>query len=261
MTLFLPPLDTLILFVLLTVRIGAIVLSLPFLGARMVPSQLKVLCVLLLSFGLFPAIQGQAMAVPQSYGILVLLVLGEVFVGLAIGFVTQILFVGIQLSGMVVSQQMGLSTASIFDPQNSSQSSIVSNFQYVLAVLIFFSVSAHHWFIFAMAESLHRIPLLELTLSKSVVMSLVTLLGNAFVTAVKMAAPMLAILVFVTVGLGIVARLVPQLNVFILSFPVNMGTGLLALSVALFYLSREIRFLYEQLGRDLVLVIRLLGEG
>jgi flagellar biosynthetic protein FliR len=237
------------------------VLVLPFWGARMVPSQLKILLVLLVSFSLYPAVQGQQVLIPQSLGVLTLCVLGEVFLGIALGLVVQIVLMGVQLSGELISQQMGLSMATLFDPQNANQTSLVANFQYIVSALIFFSTSAHHWFILALAESLHRIPLLELTASRAVAAPLIALLAHAFVVAVKLAAPVLATLLLASFGLGIVARLVPQMNVFMLSFPVNVGTGLLVMSFTLFYLLGEIRQLFGQLGRDLFTVIRLLGAG
>lgn len=261
MTLFLPALDELMRFFLLMVRLGAVVLTLPLLGSRTVPSQLKILFVLLLSLGLYPVVQAQHVVIPQSLGLLVLFVLGEAFVGMMIGFVGQILFVGVQLGGELISYQMGLSLATLFDPQNAVSSSLVTNFQYVLAVLIFFSLFAHHWFIVALAESLHMVPLLGFTISKAATMSLVTLLGKAFVVAIKLDAPIIVTLILVAIGMGIMARLVPQLNIFILSFPVNLGTGLLMLSLSLFYVLQVMRLLFGQLPRDLSLIIRLLGDG
>jgi flagellar biosynthetic protein FliR len=175
--------------------------------------------------------------------------------------VAQVLFTGIQFGGEIINQQMGLSLANIFDPENGQQNSIVTNFQYILAVLIFFSANAHHWFIYAMAESLHTVPLLGFTLTQSVVMSLVTLLGNACIMAIKIAAPVMATLFLTTLAMGLVARLVPQMNIFMLSLPATLGVGLLVLGWALPYFLGGLRMLFEQLGRDFLLVIRLLGKG
>ena len=205
--------------------------------------------------------QTQSFPTPSSPLPLGLLMLGELCIGLMIGFVAQILFTGVQFGGEIINQQMGLSLANIFDPENGQQNSIVTNFQYILAVLIFFSVGAHHWFIYAMAESLHTVPLLGFTLAQGVVMSLVTLLGNACIMAIKIAAPVMATLFLTTLAMGLVARLVPQMNIFMLSMPVTLGVGLLVLGWALPYFLGGLRMLFEQLGRDFLLVIRLLGKG
>src|SRR5262245_56703328 len=150
MTLSLLTPETLIVFLLLTIRIGAIVLSLPLLGSRNLPAQLKVLLILMLGVALYPLVQIQQVVIPQRLGHLGLIVVSEMLIGLTIGFVAQILFAGIQLGGELISQQMGLNIATIFDPHNAHQVSLVAHFQYVLAMLIFLLVPATHLFTIAM---------------------------------------------------------------------------------------------------------------
>jgi flagellar biosynthesis protein FliR len=144
MTLSLLTPETLIVFLLLTIRIGAIVLSLPLLGSRNLPAQLKVLLILMLGMALYPLVQTQQVVIPQRLGHLGLVVVSEMLIGLTIGFVAQLLFAGIQLGGEIISQQMGLHMATIFDPNSAHQASLVAHFQYVLAMLMFLSSSAHH---------------------------------------------------------------------------------------------------------------------
>jgi flagellar biosynthetic protein FliR len=160
-----------------------------------------------------------------------------------------------------MNQQMGLSFANIVDPQNGQQSSLVSNFQYIFAVLLFFSMQAHHWFIQAMAESLHAIPLLGSTVPTTVGTVIVRIFSQAFVVAVQIAAPIFATLLLVNIGLGIMARLVPQMNVFILGFPVTIGVGMIILIGALPYYTGGIRSLFGQLSSSMRTVIQLLGGG
>lgn len=261
MTLVFPPPDELLRFFFLTIRISALLLTMPLFGARIVPTQVKMVCVLMVSFGMYPAVPAVPLNISHDVGVLVLLAIGELLVGLMMGYVGQILFVGVQLGGELISQQMGLSLATIFDPQNASSISVVSNFQYIIAVLVFFSLSAHHWFFLALAESLHTVPLLESTITHKAPMALVHLVGKALVMAVKFAAPMLVALLLVTFGMGIMARLVPQLNIFVLSFPVNLGVGLLVLSLTLFYLLGELRSVFKSLGFELMGLVQLLGNG
>ena len=259
MTLSLLTPETLIVFLLLTIRIGAIVLSFPLLGSRNVPAQLKILFILMLGVALYPLVQIQQVVVPQSLGHLALVVVREMLIGLTIGFVAQVLFAGIQLGGELISQQMGLNIATIFDPQNAQQVSLVTQFQYVLAMLVFLSGSAHHWFIIAMAESLHSIPLAGLSTSGAVLPVILTLLGKACVIAIQLAAPVSIALLLATLALGVIARLVPQLNVFMLSFPATLGLGLVMLALALPSVMGGIQLAFGQLGNDLVQVIRVLG--
>src|SRR5215475_619456 len=203
MTLSLLTPETLIIFLLLTIRIGAIVLSLPLLGSRNIPAQLKVLLILMLGVALYPLVQTQQVVIPQRLGHLGLVVVSEMLIGLTIGFVAQVLFAGIRLGGEIISQQMGLHMATIFDPTSAHQDSLVAHFQYVLAMLIFLSSSAHHWFIIAMAESLQSIPLAGLSTSGAALPVILTLLGKACVIAIQLAAPVSIALLLATLVLGV----------------------------------------------------------
>jgi len=259
MTLTLLTPDTLLIFLLLMVRLSAMVLTLPLLGARQVPAQLKVLFIGMLSVGLYPLIQTQHVVLPQRLGHLGLVVVGEMLIGLTIGFVAQVLFAGIQLGGEIMSQQMGLNIATIFDPHNAQQVSLVTHFQYTLALMVFLSGSAHHWFIIAMAESLQSIPLASFMTSGAILPVVLTLLGKACVIAIQLAAPVSIALLMATLALGVMSRLVPQMNVFVLSFLVTLGLGLLILGLALPYVMRNIQLAFGQLGNDLVQIIHVLG--
>jgi flagellar biosynthesis protein FliR len=173
--------------------------------------------------------------------------------------VAQVLFAGVQLGGELMNQQMGLSMASLLDPQQPQQSSVIANFQYIVATLVFFSGQAHHLFIYAMAESLHTIPLMEFSAPQAVITALVGLLGKACIAAIKLAAPLIVTLVLTNIALGIMARLVPQLNIFLLSAPVSIGVGLVVLGMALPYFLGGMRTVFTQLGSDLLTLIRILG--
>jgi flagellar biosynthesis protein FliR len=259
MTLSLLTPEILIVFLLLTIRIGAIVLSLPLLNSRNIPAQLKVMLILMLSVALYPLVQTQQVVIPQRLGHLGLVVVSEMLIGLTIGFVAQILFAGIQLGGEIIGQQMGLNFATIFDPQNAHQVSLIAHFHDVLAMFLFLSGSAHHWFIIAMAESLQSIPLGGLSTSGAVLPVILALLGKACVIAIQLAAPVSIALLLATLVLGVIARLVPQLNVFALSFPATLGLGMVMLALALPAVMGGIQLAFGQLGNDLVQVIRVLG--
>lgn len=253
--------NELIIFLLLTIRVGAIIFTLPFFSSRNVPGQLKIILIFLLSFGLYPALEGQSIVMPQNGLALTLVVIGETMTGFIIGFTAQILFISVQLSGELISQQMGLSLATTLNPLHPSQNSLITNFQYILAALIFFSSSAYHWFILAISESLHIIPIMTWTLSSSVRTTLLDFVSKAFISSIKISAPIIALQLLVAIGIGILARLVPQLNIFILSFPLNIGVGLLVLSIMLIYMLKDIKLIFEQFGHDLFLIIRLISQG
>jgi flagellar biosynthetic protein FliR len=261
MTVTLFSLHDFLLFVFVTVRIGAIVFALPFLGSRNLPAPLKILFIFLLSYGLYPAVQQQGIVIPLTLPHLTLFIVGELLIGLTIGFVVQTLFAGIRMGGEFVSQQMGLSMASLFDPQNGVQNSVIAQFYYTLAVVLFFTMQTHHWFIYAMAESLHRVPLLGFLMSKTVVSGVILRIENLFIMAIKIGAPVISVLLMTTLALGILTRMVPQMNLFALSFPVSLTVGFVMIGFALPYVMQQVQTLLHQLGRELFFMIRLLGAG
>jgi flagellar biosynthetic protein FliR len=261
MTLTIPDLTDLLRFLFVAVRLSAILLPLPFLGARMVPSQLKVIFVLVMSLSVYPAVQNQPVPIPLGPVHLGVLVCSELCLGLLIGFVALVLFSGIQLGGELMNQQMGLGIASLLNPESTEESTLITNFQYITAILVFFAGSGHHWFFHAMAESVQLVPLLHFSASPTLLTTFVALCGQASVAAVKIAAPLVITVLLTNIAMGVVARLVPQMNVFVLDFPLIFGVGLLALWCALPYVLGAFRTLFTQLGGNLLTMLRLLGGG
>src|SRR4029450_10951107 len=123
MTLTILSLEDLWRFLFVVVRLSAIILPLPFFGSRMLPVQLKIVLVLMLSMSAYPAVQTQKILLRLGPVHVAVLLLGGLCIGLLIGFVAPLLFAGIQLGGELMSQQMGLSLASLLDPENAHQSS------------------------------------------------------------------------------------------------------------------------------------------
>jgi flagellar biosynthesis protein FliR len=242
---------------LLIIRIGSIVFALPLLSSRNIPGLLKISLVLFLSFGLYPVIKDQRFDIPDSLFVLSLLAITEI----VIGFVAQIFFVSIRLTGDIISQQVGLSIATILDSQYNYPSSIVSNFYYILSVLLFFALSAHHWFVLVITESLRLIPILGFNPSKAIGITILDFFARSFLVAIQITAPVIVVLLLITIGVGVIARLVPQMNIFILSLPVNLGAGLLFIALTLSLFLKDIKAHYYQLSGALLQIVRLMSQG
>ena len=253
--------DEIFRFFLLLVRISAVILTFPVLNSRVIPSQVKIILIVMLSFSLYPAIHAHNLLFPNTLIHLGFYILGEMFIGMLVGFTGQIIFTGLQLAGTLMDNQMGLSMANTVDPQNGHQITITSNFQYIMGILIFLAVNGHHALITVMAESLHSIPLLQFNISMNVGKLLVILMGKAFVMAIRIAAPVIVTILLTNIAMGIIARTVPQMNIFILSFPMNLGIGTLVLTLALPYILWSMRNLFSQMNRDLFMMIHLIAGG
>jgi flagellar biosynthetic protein FliR len=243
--------------VLIFTRVGAILLTAPLFSSGSIPVHVKIGLSFMLAVIVFPLVSvNDILVLPlASLGIAMA---GEVLIGVIIGFTARLLFAAVQLAGQLVGFQMGFGIVNVIDPQTSAQVSIIAQFENIITLLIFMAVNAHHWFIMAIAKSFEVVPLLAFSFTNSLMEALVRLSCDMFVVAAKVAAPIIAILLFTSVALGLLARTVPQMNIFIVGFPLKLAIGLLAVGLTLPLLSTLLRNLFQGLGEDIFVLMRLM---
>ena len=220
-------------FLFVFFRVGALVLFVPILGSRQVPSSMKIGFILFLSIVFFPLVQDRPVPEPQGIFELSTFLISDVTIGLGIAFIARLIFTAVQIAGTVVDFQMGFGVVNVIDPQTDTQVSVTAQFHNIIAVLIFLAVDAHHFIIQAIVESFLIINPAEISFADITPEYMLHLFSGTFTTAVKIAAPIMAILFFLSVGLGLVARTVPQMNVFIVGFPLQIGVGLLMVGLSI----------------------------
>jgi flagellar biosynthetic protein FliR len=246
-------------FMIILVRVGGILAAWPILGSRVIPLHIKTGLVVALSIVLFPVIHLPAL--PTDPLKLSAGMTGEFLVGLVIGLAVRFIFVGIELAGDLIGSQMGLSMMQLFDPMSAHQVPLISQFQTVLASLIFLALNAQVMVVRVIAESFELIPPFGAHLSGALLEEVLRLSHGLFVIAMKLAAPILAVVLLVNLGLAIMGRSVPQLNVFITSFPVSIAAGFLVMGAALPYGARLLELEYSRLYETVYDLMRLLGHG
>jgi flagellar biosynthetic protein FliR len=243
--------------VLIFIRVGAILLTAPLFSSGSIPVHVKVGLSFMLAVIVFPLVSvNQGFTLPLiSLGVAMV---GEVLIGVIIGFTARLLFAAVQLAGQLVGFQMGFGIVNVIDPQTSAQVSIIAQFENIITLLTFLALNAHHWFIMAIAKSFELVPLLTFSFTNSLMEALLQLSCDMFVVAAKVAAPIIAILLFTSVALGLLARTVPQMNIFIVGFPLKLAIGLLAVGLTLPLLSTILRNLFQGLGGDMVVLMKLM---
>jgi flagellar biosynthetic protein FliR len=224
-------------FLFVFFRVGALILFVPVLGSRQVPASMKIGLILFTSIVIFPLVQARPLPEPQGIFDLAVFLLSDVTIGLGIAYITRLIFAAVQIAGTVVDFQMGFGVVNVIDPQTDTQVSVTAQFHNIVAVLIFLAVDAHHFILQAIVESFFIINPAEINFSSLTPEYMLYLFSGTFTTAVKIAAPIMAILFFLSVGLGLVARTVPQMNVFIVGFPLQIGVGLLMVGLSLSFFS------------------------
>ena len=232
----------------------------PFFSLRGAPAIVKAGFGALFAILLFPAVDG-GMVESLSTGMFVFLLLKEVLLGLAMGYISGLTFNAIRTAGEFMDIQMGFAMASLFDPLGGSNVTLVGQFLNTMGLLLLLLSNAHHLLISAMVDSFELIPLGSALFGGRVVYEVVEIFVGMFALALRLAAPVLAVLVLATISLGLIARTVPQLNVFILGFLINNGLGMLMLALVMPIMVAIMGVVLDQMARDLGLVLSAMSGG
>ena len=220
-------------FLLIFIRVGVILFILPFFNSRSIPTMIKIGLTFIITILLYPVITVQMINMPESALGMAQLVVGEVIVAMILGMMVQILFEGIKIMGQMVGFQTGFSISNVLDPQSGTQVSILSNMAYLMAVVIFLILNGHHILLNALKESFAIIPVGELNLNRDLMQKVVGHVGQMFVIGIKTGAPAIAALLFAKIVFGLVTKLIPQMNIMIVAFPVQIVIGLIFFSISL----------------------------
>lgn len=251
------PLDQVQLFLFVLVRVGAILFTIPFLEARNVPVLLKAGLAVAFSIMIVPQTASLAPAVVGNPVYLALGIATEAAIGIIIGLTFQLLIAGIQLAGQLAGFQMGFAIANVVDPASSLQIPIISQFLNLFALLIFFAINAHYYFIMALMDAFHRIPPFGAHFDGQLVPLIMTMAANIFVVAIKVGAPITVALLLANVALGLTARTVPQMQLFIVAMPLKILLGLIFLALSLPFCMVFLQKGFTELGQTVVAMIRL----
>ena len=243
------------MFFAVLVRVAAILMSIPVFGGRSVPVVLKAGFVLAVSLVLYPLVQIEPLVQVAATPLFVIGLAGEVLLGVAVGLIVRTIFAGVQLAGQLSGYQMGMAIANVIDPDSSVQIPMISQFYQVLAILIFVTVNAHYWFLEAMQESFQLIPPYGFQLSASLMKQLIDLGSGIFIIGLKIGAPVMVVLLLTSVAFGLIARTVPQMNVFIGAIPLKIAVGLLFIFFSLPYCTAFLGQLFADLGSRIMLLL------
>jgi flagellar biosynthesis protein FliR len=213
-------------------RITSFFIVAPVFSAKNVPNHFKIGLSFMITLIAFTAIDKSSIAID---GVYLIALMKEIVMGLLLGFVAYLFFTVVQISGSFIDMQMGFSMANIIDPMTGAQSPIIGNLKFMLAVLLFLTFDGHHYLIKAIIDSYKWVPLSNDAFvhiyNGEVSEFLFKTFTTVFSLAFQMAAPMIAALFLVDVGLGILARTAPQFNIFVVGMPLKILIGFLLLTL------------------------------
>ena len=225
-------------FLLLLTRSTGLFVIAPFFGSMNIPQYIRIGAAVAITFALFPVVEkiGPVNS-PPSLLAYTGAVLGELFIGWLIGFVAFISFAAINMAGKLMDMQVGFSIVNVVDPTSGQQIPLIGSFLYNFALIIFVVANGHHMLLKALADSFHLIPLIGMNVDVSIASMIAQFTTGIFTTGVQIALPVTFAILMTNVGLGILARTMPHLNVFVVGVPLHLLVGLFVIMIVLpFYI-------------------------
>ncbi|MET3288507.1 UNVERIFIED_CONTAM: flagellar biosynthetic protein FliR [Brevibacillus sp. OAP136] len=253
-------LQVLPIYLLVLVRVTAFFVSAPIFSNRGVPNQFKIgfgIVVAAISFSYVTVVEPIQLDLTFA-----MLAVKEALIGVMLGFLCQMFFFAIQIAGGLMDMQLGLAMANVIDPRTGAYVPITGNFKSMLATLYFLSINGHHVLIDGLLRSYKMVPIDKVWVpinSEQMLWFIVRAFEYMFSSAFLMATPIVVSLFLVDLSLGIIAKSVPQFNIFVVGLPIKLIAGFLLLIVVMPAFFLVISGLFERMFRALVEMLRLLG--
>ena len=220
-------------FMLAFARIGAMVMLLPTLGESNIPVRIKLAIALLLTLIILPLHRADYHIDMGSMASLLTLMMYEIFIGILLGATARVTLSALQVAGSVIAQQMGLGFVTSVDPTQGQQGVLIGNFLTLLGIAMLFATDSHHLLIAALSDSYKVFSPGEIMPSGDVAALATQAFAAAFKIGLQLSAPFLVFGLVFNIGLGVLARLMPQMQVYFVGVPLSIFAGFLILALVL----------------------------
>lgn len=224
-------------------RILAFIATAPLFSSVAVPRRIRLTLGLVLTVALAPALPAMPQVAPTS-GAGLWILAQQLLVGIGMGYAMRVIYAAIEIAGEFISAQMGLGFATSYDPMNTSQTPVISEFINLLTLLVFLSINGHLMYVATLAQSFQVIPVGS-TLAPVSLLNLAELGTAMFATGLLLALPIIVALMITNIALGVLTRAAPQLNIFAVGFPLTLTGGLVGLILITNYLTVPLQKLFE----------------
>lgn len=225
-------------------RILALVATAPVFSNAALPRRLRLVFGLALTLAIAPGVPTMPAIEPAS-GAGLLILAQQIVIGVAMGMVMRIVFSAIGLAGELISMQMGLGFATLYDPQSTSQTGVTGEFFTLLATLVFLSMDGHLTMIATLADSFRSMPVIASPPGAGFFLNVVEWGRVMFTSGLQLALPVLVSLIIVNIAMAVLSRAAPQLNLMNIGFPVTLTVGIVVLAESFAYLLPPLRRIFE----------------
>lgn len=225
-------------------RVLGLIATAPLWSTAGIPRRTRLILGLAITIAIAPVLPPMPSVQPASLA--GLWILGQqMLIGIAMGFAARIVFAAIDMAGTFIGFQMGLGFATFYDPIDGAQTPVVGEFIGIIALLLFLALDGHLLYVSTLAQSFHAIPVGPEALSPNSWRNLVELGAKIFSAGLLLALPVLVALMITNIGLGVLTKAAPQLNLFALGFPVTLMGGFFAIGISLSYLTVPLQEIFD----------------
>ncbi|MDR3627403.1 MAG: flagellar biosynthetic protein FliR [Ignavibacteriaceae bacterium] len=254
------PIADFIIVLLIFFRIIAAFVASPIYGHQSIPSLVKVILALIISYIVFLSIDKSQITVELSIAWLFTNAVKEIINGLILGFMMNFVFYGVSYAGTLIGFDMGLSMAEVFNPIDNASENVIGNILYYASLLIFLLINGHHYIISGLVYSFSVFHLGKFTLNEPVYQLLIKYSGTVFIIAFKIASPIIVSYFLIHIAEGIIGKVIPQMQVFFVSQPLVIGVGFVMLiSMVPIYLY-VIKYLLKGYEDNMYTLIKAMGQ-
>ena len=228
---------------LVVTRLGGLAIYAPVFGAKVIPARVKVFLVLAVGVAIYPSVAAEPGAgLPLELNLWTLgpMMATELLIGLLIGFLASLPLVAVQTGGLLMGMQMGLGFARFFNPAIDDEADIVGQILFFMALSGFLMIGGHEAMLMAVMDSFRHITLGGFVADVDLVALITGLLVSAFELALRVAAPVLALVFLQSVAMGFITKTVPQMNILSLGFPIRILAGLVTVALGLIVIDEVI---------------------
>ena len=238
-------------FVLVLVRVSALVAAAPIFGAKSLPTQIKVALAVMVSLIFTPLQVTRAVAIPPGPFTFGMLVGREALIGLAVGYAVALVFTGVQVGSHLIGIQMGFGLGGIINPDSGADSGAIDSFFLVLATVIFLAANGHHAMLAGLSRTFEVAPVGGSQMPRIDPAQVLALVQAVLAIALRIAMPVIGTMIITDVAIGLVARAAPGMEVMVLSMPVKISVGLLMLAASAPMSAALLHAVFANVGGDI----------
>jgi len=237
-------------FLVILLRSSIFVTLIPIIGGKELPKQFRIGFAVFIAILLTPVVK-----VEIHENSILMLIVKELLVGFAFGFTIRVIFMAVNLAGQLMSQSIGLSAGSVFNPE-IGQSTQISEVLGTISMLYFLVLDVHHEVIYIFVKSYELLPAGQLNI-ESVIPVVLSLGNKMFVLALKIGAPVIVGLLITNILIGFLSKVAPQMNIYFIALPLNIFVGLLLIIMGMPVFEYVLRINFTDMNNELTRIIAL----